>query len=58
MSRYAKAITALVTAVIGWGGMVVASAPAEITAAEWLSLAVAIATALGVFSVPNSEPGP
>lgn len=53
MNRYAKSVTALVTAVLGWGAVVVASPPGPVTAAEWLSLGVAVATALGVYAVRN-----
>lgn len=48
-----KAVSAMVTGVIGWGFVVVASTSASITAAEWLGLAVAVATGLGVYAVPN-----
>ena len=49
-----KTITAIVTGVIGWVGVVVASTPAPISDSEWLALAVVLATALGVYAVPNS----
>lgn len=54
MSAYRKTISALVTGVIGWAGVVITSAPAAITASEWLGLGVVVATAVGVFAVPNS----
>lgn len=54
LNRYQKAIAALVTGAIGWGAVVIASTPTEITASEWLALAVVVATALGVYSVPNT----
>ncbi len=53
MTKYAKALAAIVTAVIGWGFIVVSSSPAHITASEWMGLAVAVATALGVYAIPN-----
>lgn len=49
-----KAITALVTGWLGWGAVVIASDPAPVTASEWLALAIVTATAVGVYSVPNS----
>lgn len=54
MSKYLKTITALVTGLIGWVTLVVNSAPADITSSEWIVGAVALATALGVYTVPNS----
>lgn len=54
--RYQKAFAALVTGVIGWGAVVIASKPAPVTAAEWLGLGVVVATALGVYAVPNTPP--
>lgn len=53
MSRYLKTITAVVTALIGWATLVVNSDPSEITSSEWIVLATAAATALGVYAVPN-----
>lgn len=51
--RYQKAIAALVAGGVGWAGVVIASTPTAITSSEWLGLAVVIATALGVYAVPN-----
>lgn len=53
MPAYRKFVTAVVTGLIGWVTLVVQSAPAEITGDEWLVGAVALATALGVYAVPN-----
>ena len=53
LDDYRKSITALVTSVIGWAGVVVASPSTNITGPEWLFLAVGIATSLGVYSIPN-----
>ena len=50
---YRKTITAVVTGLIGWGVVVVASEPAAVTASEWLMGATALATALGVYAVAN-----
>jgi hypothetical protein len=58
MSRYLKTITAVISGAIGWGVMVVNSAPSAITASEWIAGATYLAVALGVFSVPNQDPIP
>lgn len=56
--KYAKAITALVTAILGWFAVVIASSPNtwHVTNSQWLGLAVAVATALGVYGMPNTTP--
>lgn len=53
LSIYRKTVTALVVGLLGWGTVVVTSPQASISASEWLGLGVALATALGVYSVPN-----
>jgi hypothetical protein len=53
VSNYLKTIAAVVTGVIGWATLVVNSDPSEITSSEWIVLATAVATALGVYAVPN-----
>lgn len=53
MSAYRKTITAVVTGGIGWAAVVITSAPAAISASEWLMGATALATALGVYAVTN-----
>lgn len=58
MSKYLKTITALVTGAIGWATLVVNSAPTEITSSEWIVGATILATALGVYAVPNNDPVP
>lgn len=58
LNQYRKTITALAVGNIGWAGVVIASKPSAITAAEWLALAVANATALGVYGVPNAPENP
>jgi hypothetical protein len=55
MSAYLKTAAAVVTGVIGWATLVVNSAPTAISASEWIVLATAVATAIGVYAVPNSE---
>lgn len=54
MSKYSKTIAALVTGLLGWGAAVIASAPTGITGAEWITLGVVVATALGVYGVTNT----
>jgi hypothetical protein len=54
LSPYRKSITAVVSTVVIWAGYVVISDPAAITSSEWVTLASGLATALGVFAVPNS----
>lgn len=56
MSKIAKAITSLVTGLMSWGGVVVASAATHVTAPEWLGLGGVFAGALLVWFVPNTEP--
>ena len=56
MSVYLKAIGAAVAGLIGWATLVVNSAPAAITASEWIVLATVGATVLTVFGVPNADP--
>jgi len=53
MSKYRKTISAVVTGVLGWFGVVIASEAATISQSEWLMLAVGLATALGVYGVSN-----
>jgi hypothetical protein len=55
LAPYRKTVTALATGLLGWGAVVVTSDPSAITASEWLGLGVALATALGVYSVPNDK---
>lgn len=53
LAQYNKTIAALVTGLLGWGAVVITSVPAAVTASEWLSLGVALATALGVYTIAN-----
>lgn len=48
-----KALTPLVTGLIGWGAVVIHSPSGPVTAQEWWGLAVVAATALGVYAIPN-----
>ena len=54
MKRYAKTITALVGAGIAWSYVVIGG-PVHISADEWRQGAILLATALGVYAIPNSE---
>lgn len=54
LGTYNKSVTALVTGVLGWAAVVISSDTKSITAPEWLGLAVAAATALGVYGVANT----
>lgn len=55
MDRYRKTITAVVGAGIAFGTLVVVSPAGPISSAEWLSGAIGLATALGVYAAPNAE---
>lgn len=53
LPAYRKTIAAVITGLLGWGAVVITSDTAKISASEWLILGTALATALGVYSVPN-----
>lgn len=53
MTRYAKAITAIVGAVSTWAATYY---PDDLDVQKWLGLATALATVIGVFAIPNSPP--
>lgn len=55
LAKYNKTITAVVGAAIAFAALVVTSAPAAITSSEWLSGAIGLATALGVYKVGNAN---
>lgn len=55
LAPYRKSVAALVTGLLGWGSIVVASNRAGISAEEWLTLGVVLATSLGVYSVKNES---
>lgn len=57
MAKYRKTVLAIITGLLGWATMVVASPSGPITAPEWIALATAIVTALGVYAVPNMTAG-
>lgn len=50
-----KLVAAEVTSVIGWATVVIASPMAGITSYEWLLLATAGATGIGVYAAPNES---
>lgn len=53
LPAYRKTFAALIGAGIAFATVVVRSAPADITSEEWLGLAIAVATAVSVYLVPN-----
>lgn len=53
LAPYRKTVTALVTGILGWVAVVIASDSTAITSGEWYMLAVVIATALGVYQIAN-----
>lgn len=53
LAKYRKTVAAVTTGVIGWAAAVVTSPVAHISASEWVMGATVLATALGVYSVPN-----
>lgn len=57
LPAYYKTLTALAVGILGWAGVVIASEASHVTASEWLALGVALATALGVWTVPNEPSG-
>lgn len=54
MNRVAKFYTALTGGLLTWGAAVVVSAPAAITASEWVTGAGVLVTAVGVWFIPNT----
>ncbi len=55
LSQIRKAITALIGAVLTWYGVVLTQP--HITRGDWYALAIATATGLGVYGIPN-DPAP
>ena len=55
LPAYRKTIAAMVVGLLAWGGVVVTSPEAAITASEWLGLGGTLATALGVYTIPNER---
>mgnify|MGYP001588206481 CR=1 FL=1 len=53
LAPYRKTVTAVVTGLLGWVAVVIASASAHIVAGEWYMLATVVAAALGVYQVTN-----
>lgn len=55
LAHYRKAVTALVGAILTWTGA--AYVPdGHVDRAEWYALAIALATAAGVYGVANGHP--
>jgi hypothetical protein len=54
ISEIRKTLTAVVTGLLGWGAVVIASPSSAITAPEWLMFGVVAATSLGVYAVSNT----
>lgn len=55
LSPYRKTITAVVGATIAFATLVITSAPAAVTSSEWLSGAIGLATAVGVYGIANKD---
>ncbi|HEX2578679.1 MAG TPA: hypothetical protein VHK88_20210 [Aquihabitans sp.] len=56
LSRYRKAIAAILTGLLGWATAVVQSDPEQITSAEWIGAATVIVATIAVYLVPNDAP--
>lgn len=59
LSRYNKFLAALYLGVLGWASYVVAAHGGTfgpVSDAEWLALAAALGTAIGVRQIPNTPP--
>lgn len=56
LSEYKKTLFAIIAGAIGWGVQVTTSEPAAITSTEWIALATAGATAIGVYALKNDSP--
>ena len=57
LGQVRKTVAVAVGAGITWAGTVIESPQAHISAGEWLLLATAVATVLGVYGVTN-DPAP
>lgn len=55
LARYRKTIVAIVGAVVA--AVTAALTDGTVSAQEWVGVAFAVLTVLGVYSVPNSPPG-
>lgn len=53
LAPYKKTVAAVVGAGTAFAALVITSEPAAITAPEWLSGGIGLATALGVYGVEN-----
>ena len=57
LKEHRKALGSSLVSGIAWGHLVVASEPAAVTAAEWLTLGSMILAAFGVVAAQNATPG-
>lgn len=57
LAPYRKTLVAVVGAIIAFATLVITSDPSSITSAEWLSGAIGLATALGVYGIANIPAG-
>lgn len=55
MNNYVKTITALLGTVGTWG---ITASDGGISSQEWFGLVVALATAVGVYALPNTSKAP
>lgn len=55
LGKYRKFTTALVGVIASWATLVVVSKSDPITAYEWVTGGILLATALGVYEVPNDK---
>lgn len=53
LPAYRKTIAAVAGAIIAFSQLVIYSPAAEISSAEWVTGAILVLTALGVYSTPN-----
>lgn len=56
LGPWAKTVTALVVGLLGWASIVISSDSNAVTANEWVILGTVLATALGVYAIPNTTP--
>lgn len=55
MGKYRKSITAIVGAGIAFATLVITSPQSAISASEWLSGGIGLATAVGVYGIANKD---
>lgn len=57
LKEHSKAFGSALAGGVAWGNLVVASAPEQVTASEWLMLASVVLSAFGVVAAQNATPG-